>query len=81
MLVQTFQNLMRSLDANAAKKAADSANCMAPVLNNVIWLLNHSIDLVNNVFGMLLREGNAVEKLTAIDRYVTVRKKELYDVI
>ena len=36
MLVQTFQNLMRSLDANAAKKAADSANCMAPVLNNVI---------------------------------------------
>ena len=80
-LVQTFQNLMRSLDANAAKMIASSANCMAPVLNHTIRLLSHCVDLVNNIFGTLLDTGNTQYKLSVIDRYIAVGRNKICDAI
>ena len=44
-------------------------------MNNGIGPLNHFIDLVNNLFGQLLRSGGTEEKLSAIDRYTAVRQK------
>ena len=77
-LAPTFQDLMGPVDANAAKKTADSADCMTPVWSNPIRSLNHSIDLVNNIFSRLLQASDVEDKLSAIDGYVTVRQNKIH---